>query len=87
MGANLSRLTFVIIAALTLAACEYLGLARPRVLSELTPPVVRLVNELPDLDAPNKALSRSSKPLADFRMRRSTLMALCASKWPCRCTE
>jgi hypothetical protein len=24
-------------------------------LSELTPPVARLVNELPDLDAPNKA--------------------------------
>jgi PQQ system protein len=36
--------------------CEYAGLLRPSVLSELTPPVVRLVNELPDVDAPNKAL-------------------------------
>ena len=39
-----------------LAGCDYAGLARPSVVSELTPPVVRLVNELPDLDAPNKAL-------------------------------
>jgi PQQ system protein len=36
--------------------CEYAGLLRPSVLSELNPPVVRLVNELPDLDRPNEAL-------------------------------
>jgi PQQ system protein len=41
---------------LALSSCDYAGLARPSVLSELTPPVVRLVNELPDLDAPNKAI-------------------------------
>lgn len=40
----------------SLASCDYAGLARPSVVSELNPPVVRLVNELPDLDAPNKAL-------------------------------
>ena len=56
MGPNLFRITLAITVGLTLTGCEYLGLARPRVLSELTPPVVRLVNELPDLDAPNKAL-------------------------------
>jgi PQQ system protein len=39
-----------------LAGCDYARLARPSVLSELTPPVARLVNELPDLDAPNKAI-------------------------------
>jgi PQQ system protein len=42
--------------AVGLSGCEYAGLARPSVLSELTPPVARLVNELPDVDAPNKAL-------------------------------
>jgi PQQ system protein len=41
---------------LLLGSCDYARLARPSVLSELTPPVARLVDELPDLDAPNKAL-------------------------------
>ncbi len=42
--------------ALGTAGCDYAGLLRPSVLSELNPPVARLVNDLPDLDAPNKAL-------------------------------
>jgi PQQ system protein len=43
------------LALLALNACEYGRLLRPSVLSELDPPVARLVNELPELDAPNKA--------------------------------
>lgn len=39
-----------------IAGCEYAGLMRPSVLSQLDPPVARLVNELPELDASNKAI-------------------------------
>jgi PQQ system protein len=42
--------------ALATTGCDYAGLLRPSVLSELNPPVARLVNELPDVDAPNKAM-------------------------------
>jgi PQQ system protein len=45
----------VSIALITLGGCDYVRMLRPSVLSELTPPVARLVDELPDLDAPNKA--------------------------------
>jgi hypothetical protein len=38
------------------AGCEYGGTLRPSVLSELDPPVVRLVNEFPELDTQNKAI-------------------------------
>jgi PQQ system protein len=49
--------SFALAAALPLAisACEYGRMLRPSVLSELSPPVARLVNELPELDANNKA--------------------------------
>ncbi len=39
-----------------LSGCEYAGLLRPSVLSQLDPPVARLVNELPELDQPNDAI-------------------------------
>jgi hypothetical protein len=56
VGARLKQMALCIAAAgATSLGCEYAGLVRPSMLSELTPPVVRLVNELPDLDAPNKA--------------------------------
>jgi PQQ system protein len=57
VGARLRQMALCIAAAgaTSLGGCEYAGLVRPSVLSELTPPVARLVNELPDLDAPNKA--------------------------------
>jgi len=45
----------VSLALIGLADCDYVRMLRPSVLSELTPPVARLVNELPDLDAPYKA--------------------------------
>jgi PQQ system protein len=45
----------VVLAAL-LSGCEYLRLARPSVLKQLNPDVVRLVNTLPDMDRPNEAV-------------------------------
>ena len=39
-----------------LAGCEYVRLLRPSVLKQLNPRVVRLVNELPNVDEPNKAI-------------------------------
>ena len=42
--------------ALSATACEYARLARPSVLKQLNPRVVRLVNELPEVDRPNEAI-------------------------------
>jgi len=42
-------------AAIALAGCEYGGLLRPSVLSQLDPPTARLLNELPEVDRPNEA--------------------------------
>jgi PQQ system protein len=41
-------------ATLLLTSCEYVRLLRPSVLRQLNPRVVRLVNELPHVDAPNE---------------------------------
>lgn len=41
-------------ATLFLTSCEYVRLLRPSVLRQLNPRVVRLVNELPHVDAPNE---------------------------------
>ena len=41
---------------LTLGACEYVRLLRPRVLKQLNPRVVRMVNYLPEVDDPNEAI-------------------------------
>jgi PQQ system protein len=38
----------------TMTACEYLKLFRPSVLKQLNPDVVRLLNELPNVDHPNE---------------------------------
>ncbi|HJW95535.1 MAG TPA: MSMEG_3727 family PQQ-associated protein [Thermoanaerobaculia bacterium] len=43
-------------AAGAFTSCEYVRLLRPSVLKQLNPRVVRLVNELPELDAPNKEI-------------------------------
>jgi PQQ system protein len=40
----------------SLFACEYIRLLRPRALKQLSPDTVRLVNELPDLDEPNREI-------------------------------
>lgn len=46
----------VLVFALFTAGCEYARLARPSVLKQLNPRVVRLVNELPEVDNPNEAI-------------------------------
>ncbi|HEX8170706.1 MAG TPA: MSMEG_3727 family PQQ-associated protein [Thermoanaerobaculia bacterium] len=51
-----TRLAAVAAAALLLTSCEYVRLLRPSVLKQLNPRVVRLVNELPNVDEPNKAI-------------------------------
>ncbi|MFL5250459.1 MAG: MSMEG_3727 family PQQ-associated protein [Myxococcales bacterium] len=39
-----------------LCGCEYVRLLRPKALKQLSPDTVRLVNELPELDQPNKEI-------------------------------
>jgi PQQ system protein len=39
-----------------LCGCEYVRLLRPKALKQLSPDMVRLVNELPELDQPNKEI-------------------------------
>jgi PQQ system protein len=41
---------------LLLSGCEYVRLLRPSALKQLNPRVVRLVNELPEVDQPNEAI-------------------------------
>jgi PQQ system protein len=41
---------------LTFAGCEYARLLRPQSLKQLSPDTVRLVNELPEVDRPNKEI-------------------------------
>ena len=41
---------------LALGACDYVRLLRPRVLKQLNPRVVRMVNYLPEVDDPNEAI-------------------------------
>ncbi|HYH08575.1 MAG TPA: MSMEG_3727 family PQQ-associated protein [Thermoanaerobaculia bacterium] len=49
-------LAFLACAATLLTSCEYVRLLRPSVLKQLNPRVVRLVNELPEVDQPNEEL-------------------------------
>lgn len=42
--------------AVCLTSCDYVRLLRPSVLKQLNPRVVRLVNELPAVDEPNKEI-------------------------------
>lgn len=51
-----TRCAVVLFAAVTLSACEYLSLLRPRVLKQLNPRVVRMVNYLPRVDDQNEAI-------------------------------
>src|SRR5919204_2172199 len=58
-GRMVDRAVWVVsltLAAVTLSGCEYLKLLRPKVLKQLNPRVVRLVNEFPELDHPNEAI-------------------------------
>ena len=47
---------FLLLFLLVLSACEYVRLLRPSVLKQLNPRVVRLVNELPEVDQPNEEI-------------------------------
>jgi hypothetical protein len=55
MRRSIQRLVSLPLLGLALTGCEYGGLARPSVLSQLDPPVARLIDELPELDASNEA--------------------------------
>ena len=45
-----------LVVALSLTSCDYVRLLRPSVLKQLRPPMVRLVDFLPELDEQNKAI-------------------------------
>jgi PQQ system protein len=49
-------LALLAVAVLTITSCDYIRLLRPKVLKQLTPDVVRLVNTFPDVDDPNEAV-------------------------------
>jgi hypothetical protein len=46
----------VILVVVIVMGWQYVRLLRPSVLKQLNPDVVRLLNELPELDRPNKAI-------------------------------
>lgn len=48
------HLLFASLMIVGLTGCEYVRLARPSVVSELTPPVARLINAIPEVDQPNE---------------------------------
>jgi PQQ system protein len=51
---RVSVLTFLLAAGAALTGCEYVKLLRPNTLKQLNPRVVRLVNELHNVDNPNE---------------------------------
>jgi PQQ system protein len=56
-GATLKRLVLllaILVISSSTSGCEYLKLFRPSVLKQLNPDVVRLLNELPNVDHPNE---------------------------------
>lgn len=53
---RVATLVVVSCGVLLLAGCEYVRLLRPSVLRQLNPRVVKLVNELPEVDQPNEKL-------------------------------
>jgi PQQ system protein len=53
---KLARAIVALCCLLVFSSCEYVRLLRPSVLEQLNPRVVRLVNELPNVDEPNKAI-------------------------------
>src|SRR4051794_19392239 len=53
---TLLRWSVLLLAMLNLTGCDYVRLLRPSVLKQLNPRVVRLVDELPEVDEPNKAI-------------------------------
>lgn len=50
------RCLVIVLTAFILAGCEYPRLLRPTSLEQLEPPVVRMVNYLPEIDRPNEGI-------------------------------
>jgi PQQ system protein len=53
---HVAWLATIVATVLALTACDYVRLLRPKMLKQLNPRVVRLVNELPEVDEPNKEI-------------------------------
>jgi PQQ system protein len=53
---NVFRAVLACAVVVSSAGCDYLRLLRPNTLKQLNPRVVRLVDELPNVDAPNKEI-------------------------------
>jgi hypothetical protein len=51
---KLFALVTIVATLSTATACDYIKLFRPSVLKQLNPDVVRLLNELPNVDRPNE---------------------------------
>ena len=56
MRGSLLRTMILGAIALTVVGCDYARLLRPKVLKQLNPRVVRMVNYLPEVDDPNEAI-------------------------------
>lgn len=52
----MKRFALLLVPLFFLTSCEYVRLLRPSVLRQLNPRVVRLVNELPEVDQPNEEM-------------------------------
>jgi PQQ system protein len=48
-----SKLVVLAALAVSLCGCTYVRLLRPSIVSQLNPPVARLINEVPEIDQPN----------------------------------
>ena len=56
MHRRIAWTSVIVVMALAASSCNYVRLLRPGVLKQLNPDVVRLLNELPELDDPNEAI-------------------------------
>jgi hypothetical protein len=56
MPGRVAPVAFVAGLALSISGCDYVRLLRPNVLKQLNPDVVRMLNELPQVDDPNEAI-------------------------------
>jgi PQQ system protein len=56
MKTSRRRAVLLGVATLMLGGCDYVRLLRPKVLKQLNPRVVRMVNYLPEVDDPNEAI-------------------------------
>ena len=55
-GQLIRRAAVLVLLAVTASGCGYVKLLRPKVLKQLSPEMVALLNELPEVDDPNEAI-------------------------------